>query len=302
MGKASLRQIRKVAKVKMKRMLQNIIPDAYYLHIKYRKRMKRALHLRNPRTFNEKMQWLKLHDRRQEYTTMVDKYEAKKYVAEMLGEKYIIPTLGVWDKFEEIDFSALPNRFVLKCTHDSGGLVICRDKKNFDKEDAKEKINNSLKQNYFYYGREWPYKHVKPRIIAEQYMEDSCGKGDLTDYKFHCYSGEVKAIQVISNRYGSTGMVNDFYTPDWKKYELKRGICANGTVEMECPEEIPELIRFAKRLAKNYPFIRVDFYIINHHIYFGELTLYPASGFTPFIPESFDELFGSWIRLPGIGS
>ena len=157
--------------------------DEAYLKFMYKLKMKRKLNLSDPQTFNEKLQWLKIYDRKPEYTTMVDKYEAKKYVADIIGEEYIIPTLGVWDRFEDIDFDELPDQFVLKCTHDSGGLVICRDKSKLDLKAAKKKINKSLKRNYYWIGREWPYKNVRPRIIAEKFMTDPTSD-DLQDYKF----------------------------------------------------------------------------------------------------------------------
>src|SRR4051812_46457707 len=163
----------------------NWLPDKIYLRMLYRIRMKKKLNWKNPKTFNEKLQWLKLHDRQQKYNSMVDKYEAKQYVSDRIGSEYIIPTYGVWDSFEEINFDMLPDQFVLKCTHDCGGLVICRDKNTFDIEKAREKITKCLKRNYYYHTREWPYKGVKPRVIAEKYMEDSSSVV-LKDYKFYC--------------------------------------------------------------------------------------------------------------------
>ena len=167
--------------------LLNCLPDSAYLKLVYRQSVGKKLNLKNPQTFNEKLQWLKLYDRRPEYTRMVDKYEAKRYVAERIGEEYIIPTFGVWDRFDDIDFERLPNQFVLKCTHDSGGLVVCRDKSRLDFQVARKKIEKSLKTNYYLHSREWPYKNVKPRIIAEQYMEDESTEGLLVlmDYKFY---------------------------------------------------------------------------------------------------------------------
>lgn len=166
----------------------------------YKYRFGTRLNLKNPKTFNEKIQWLKLYDRNPLYTTMVDKYEAKKYVASIIGEEYIIPTLGVWDKFDDIDFDKLPNQFVLKCTHDSGGLAVCKDKKVFDINAARKRINRSLKRNFYWIGREWPYKDVRPRIIAEQYMENSDGRTELSDYKFYCFNGKPEYCHVISDR------------------------------------------------------------------------------------------------------
>ena len=176
-------------------IVKNRLPDKYILKREYRLRMGIPLNLQNPQIFNEKLQWLKLYDRNPLYTTLVDKYAVKKWVSEKIGEQYVIPTLGIWEKFEDIDFDKLPNKFVLKCTHDSGGLVICKDKTKFDIESAKNKLNKSLKQNYYYSLREWPYKNVSPRIIAEKYMEDS-RDAELRDYKFYTFNGEPKFIQI----------------------------------------------------------------------------------------------------------
>ena len=180
--------------------LFRILPDEIAIKKEFKAAMGYPLNLKNPRTFNEKIQWLKLHDRKPIYTKMVDKYEAKKYVATIIGDEYIIPTLGVWDHFDNIDFDSLPNQFVLKCTHDSGGLVICRDKETFDRENAKRILNRYLKRKYFYIHREWPYKNVKPRIIAEQYMEDSITH-DLRDYKISTFNGTAKALFVFCKPY-----------------------------------------------------------------------------------------------------
>jgi len=276
----------------------NWMTDEQYLKMRYRLRFKEKLDLDNPKTFNAKLQWLKLYSHHPEHTTMVDKYEAKKYVADLIGEDKIIKCLGVWEKFDDIDFDKLPERFVLKCTHDSGGLVICKDKSKLDKAAARKKINKSLKVNYYMRGREWPYKNVKPRIIAEEYMEDCAGKGDLTDYKLHFFNGECKAIMVSCNRYSAGGLDNDYFTPEWKHFDFTRGTSHNAAVPPERPEQLDELIRLGKILAGDYPFVRIDFYVINGDIYFGEITFYPASGFNPFNPPEWDEIYGNWIRLP----
>lgn len=274
------------------------LPDRMYLKVLYYATMHKKLELTSPQTFNEKLQWLKLYDHNPEYTKMVDKYEAKKYAADRLGKQHIIPTLGVYDRFEDIDFDALPDRFVLKCTHDSGGLVIVKDKHTFDRAAAKVKIKRSLNSNYYYTGREWPYKNVKPRIIAEQYMEDFDGSGDLTDYKIHCYSGEPKAIQVISNRYGPGEMRNDYFDLNWVNYGLQRGHYTNSNMEVKKPAQMNEILALSRILSANIPFLRVDFYVINNKVYFGEMTFFPASGFRKFTPEFFDAMFGEWITLP----
>ena len=276
--------------------LFNWMSDETYLKIAYRSLMGKKLDLKNPKTFNEKLQWLKLYDRKPIYTTMVDKYEAKKYVASIIGEQYIIPTLGVWDKFEDIDFDKLPNQFVLKCTHDSGGLVICRDKSKFDIQAAREKINKSLKRNYFWQGREWPYKNVKPRIIAEKYMEDSQTK-DLKDYKFMCFNGKVNCSFVCTERHTNTGLKVTFYDRNWKIMPFERHYPRSKT-PISKPLNYDKMMELAEILSKDISFIRVDFYSVQEKIYFGELTFYPGSGFEEFSPFIWDKKIGDWIKLP----
>ena len=276
--------------------LLNWMPDRLYLKILFRLRMGYPLDLNNPKTFNQKLQWLKLYDRKPEYTMMVDKYEVKKYVAERIGEQHIIPTLGVWDRFDDIDFDKLPNQFVLKCTHDSGGLVICRDKSTLNFDAAKEKIESSLKSNYFWGGREWPYKNVKPRIIAEQYMQDGV-REDLPVYKFFCFDGEPKIIQVIQNDKQSNESI-DYFDTQWQMLELKQNFPNSGT-PIKKPESLDILLNLVRRLASvKKSFIRVDLYEVNDIIYFSEYTFFSDNGLTKFTPESWDRVLGEWTTLP----
>ncbi len=259
--------------------------------------MGKKLDLKDPKTFNEKLQWLKLYDRNPEYTKMVDKYEVKKYVADIIGEEYIIPTLGVWDKFEDIDFAALPDQFVLKCTHDSGGLVICRDKSKLDIEEAKKKITSSLKTNYYYQGREWQYKRVKPCIIAEKYMVDESGY-ELKDYKFFAFDGKSRAMFIASDR-NTPGEETkfDFYDMDFNLLPFTNGHPNSGK-SIQKPETFDKMRELSEKLSKGIPQLRVDFYDVNGHIYFGELTFYHWGGMMPFDPEEWDHKFGEWIKLP----
>ncbi|MBQ4131506.1 MAG: glycosyl transferase [Clostridia bacterium] len=274
-----------------------VLPDKTHIKMRFKLKTGKKLNLENPQTFNEKLQWLKLYDRKHIYTTMVDKYEVKQYIAERIGEEYIIPTLGVWDSFDDIDFDALPNQFVLKCTHDSGGLVICKDKNTFDKAAAKEKIEKSLKRNYFLIHREWPYKNVKRRIIAEKYMEDS-KTSELRDYKFFCFDGVVRAMFIATERQKAGEEVKfDFYDADGKHLELRQGH-PNATVCPEKPKTFDEMKRLAEKLSKGIPQVRVDFYEVNGKVYFGELTFSHFAGMVPFEPEEWDYTFGSWIELP----
>ena len=277
--------------------LFNSMDDEKYLKLMFRARMGKKLNLKNPQTFNEKIQWLKLYDRKPEYSSMVDKYEAKKYVADKIGEEYIIPTLGVWNSFDEIDFSSLPNQFVLKCTHDSGGLVICRDKTNFNIEEARRIINKSLNNNYYLWGREWPYKDVKHRIIAEVYMEDH-QSSELRDYKFFCFGGVARCFKVDFDRFIEHHA--NYYDVEGNVLNFGETICPPiYSRNIEMPKTISKMQKFAEELSKDIPFLRVDFYDADGQLYFGELTFYPASGMGTFTSDEWDQLLGSWINLGG---
>lgn len=278
--------------------VSSLISDELYLKAYYYNIFGKKLNLQEPRTFNEKLQWLKLYDRQPKYTAMVDKYMAKKYVADIIGEKYIIPTYGIWEKFDDIDFEILPKQFVIKCTHDSAGLVIVEDKKFFNAEDAKKKINYCLNRNFYYSGREWPYKNCKPRIIIEKYM--SCVDKDLPDYKIHCFNGEPRLILVCRNRFKKTGMTEDFFSEKWEHLSVVRSNHPNSPKEIEKPVLLEEMLELAKKLSVNIPFLRVDFYTVDGKIYFGELTFFPASGLEKYEPEEWDETFGDWLTLPAL--
>lgn len=281
--------------------------DKYFLKIKYYVNFERWPDLDNPQTFSEKIQWLKLYNRRPEYVQMVDKVEAKKYVAKVIGDEYIIPTLGIYDNVEDIDFESLPNQFVLKCTHDSGGIVICKEKSSLDISRTKKKLEKGLKRNFYWQTREWPYKNVKPRIIAEQYMNDSCDKAkdveafnskneQLKDYKFFCFNGNPQYCQVISDR--GICMSIDFFDKEWihqpfhepKEFPFSKK-------EVKKPFNYKLMIDLAQKLSDGHPFIRVDFYEIHGKVYFGELTFYPTSGVGGFSPEEWDVYFGELIEL-----
>jgi hypothetical protein len=265
--------------------------------MEYKAMMGKKLNLRNPQTFNEKIQWLKLHDRKPIYTTMVDKYAAKEYVANIIGEQYIIPTLGVWDNPDDIDFNALPDQFVLKVTHDSGGLVICRDKSTLNVEEAKKKLRNSLNMNYYKVHREWPYRDVPKRIIAEQYMEDS-DTSELRDYKFFSFDGVVKALFIASDRQDPTTDTKfDFFDADFRHLPFTNGHPNADSIPAR-PECFEEMKTLAEKLSKGIPHLRVDFYEVNGKVYFGELTFTHWSGLVPFDPESWDKQFGDWIKIP----
>ncbi len=274
-----------------------LFSDKRFLQIKFRLEMGQKLDLDNPKTFNEKLQWLKLYNRKSEYTTMVDKYAVKDYVANIIGKEHIIPTLGLWNSVDEIDWDTLPNQFVLKTTHGGGGggVVICKDKATFDKKKARKTLQKSLDGDIYLNYREWPYKDVPKRIIAEEFMTNN-GK-DLEDYKIHCFNGEPKFILVCSNRYGKGAMIDDFYTPEWELMDVRRPGHPKSKKASEAPKLLNQMLELAKILSKDIPFLRVDFYIIQGKIYFGELTFFPASGMSKFEPEEWDYTFGNHLKL-----
>lgn len=273
--------------------------DRAYLKFVYRIKVNKKLDLDNPRRFNEKLQWLKLYDRRPEYTQMVDKYLVRDYIAKKIGAKYLIPLLGVWDSVEEINFSNLPMQFVLKCNHDSQGLVICKDKNKLNIELVKQKLKKALKKNFYYLTKEWPYKNVKPKIIAEKYMEDD--SGELKDYKVLCFNGEPKIIEVHRGRFEGNH-TEDNYDIEWNKTEInqkKSGLPTSDEKE-EKPEVLPEMLSLSKKLAYGISHVRIDWYIVKNKLYFGEITFFDGSGFDEFEPDKWNEIMGDWINLESI--
>lgn len=282
-----------------KTKISHLISDKAFLKMQYKSIFGKKLDLKNPKTFNEKLQWLKLYDRNPEYCKLVDKYEVKSYIAETIGDQYLIPTLGIWDKFEDIDFDSLPNQFVLKCTHDSGSTVICRDKASFDVKSAKKKLSKKLGMNLFWHGRERPYKNIKPRILAEAYMEDA-KTSELRDYKFFCFNGEVKALFIATDRQKEGEEVKfDFFDPDFNWLPFKQGH-PNATVKPEKPICFEEMKILAAKLSRGIPHVRVDFYEVNGKVYFGEMTFFHFCGFVPFDPPEWDLKLGEWINLENI--
>lgn len=272
--------------------------DERYLKMRYSLSFGRKLDLKNPKTYNEKLQWLKLYDRRPEYTTMVDKYAAKDYVTSIVGEEHVIPTYGVWNRVEDIDWDNLPNQFVLKTTHDSGGIVICRDKSKLDIKAAMDKLKRGLESDFYYEGREWPYKNVPHRIIAEEYVESDSETNDLPDYKFFCFDGEVKAMFIATERQKEGEDVKfDYFSPQFEPLPFKQSH-EHATVLPAKPKHFEEMKEVAAKLSKGKPQVRVDLYEVGDRVLFGELTFFHFSGFAPFYPEKWDEIFGEWILLP----
>ena len=276
------------------------LPDAIYLKLLYRFKMGHRLDLKDPHTFTEKIQWLKLYNRKPEYTTMVDKYAVKQYVANIIGEEHIIPTLGVWDRPEDIDWDSLPNQFVLKTTHGGGGggVVICKDIATFDKTTAIAKLKESTASDIYSGLREWPYKNVPKRIIAEKFMapEKSPAPNDLPDYKFFCFNGKVRFFKVDFGRFVEHHA--NYYSPEGELLEFgEQGLEPDPSYPIELPNNLRDMIALAEILSKNEPFLRVDFYNVNGKIFFGELTFYPASGLGKWTTEEADMKIGKYLKL-----
>ncbi|MGI5977402.1 MAG: ATP-grasp fold amidoligase family protein [Candidatus Limivicinus sp.] len=274
--------------------LTDHMSDEAFLKKKFKLIFGYDLDLDNPKTFNEKLQWLKLYNRRPEYTMMVDKYKVRDYIKEKLGEEYLIPLLGVWDDPDEIDFDSLPSQFVLKTNHDSGGICICKDKSQLNVKKVKQKLKKSLSRDYYMSGREWPYKNIPRKIICEKYMEDESGSG-LTDYKVLCFNGEPKLIELHRGRF-SGHHTQDFYDTDWNLTEYSQIDSPGSGMELRKPEFSDEMIRLSRILAENIPHVRVDWYYVNGQLYFGELTFFDASGFSAFAGNQDLEL-GKMIKL-----
>lgn len=273
-----------------------LFTDEAYLKALFRLKMGYRLDLKNPKTYSEKLMWLKLYDHNPEYTKLVDKYAVKEIVAKKIGNQYVIPTYGIWERPEDVEWDKLPDRFVLKTTHGGGntGVVICKDKSTFDKDKAIEKLNRSLKQDIYRSLREWPYKNVPRRIIAEEFIE---GEGnDLPDYKFFCFDGEVKALFVGTER--ATGNVKfDYFDADFNHLDLVQTHPMSGR-QIEKPACFNEMKEIAGKLSQGFPHVRIDLYEVKGRIFFGEYTFYHHGGCVPFHPKKWDDIFGSWIKLP----
>lgn len=274
----------------------NHLPDKVYLAILYRANLNKKLNWDNPKTYNEKLQWLKLYDRNPIYCTMVDKYEAKQYVSDRIGSEYVVPCLGgPWTRFEEIDFSALPDQFVLKTTHDCGGVYICKDKNTFDHKKALTFLNKHLKRNYYLHCREWPYKNVHPRIFAEKYISDEINEV-LPVYKILCFSGKPRIIQAITNDKQKDESI-DYFDINWNYLDLRQNF-PNSEIIPGRPKNLEKMLEIASILSEDHAFIRIDLYEANGNVYFSEYTFYSDAGFAKFDPEEWDEILGSWISLP----
>lgn len=272
----------------------NDMSDEELVKRMYQCKMGKPLNLENPKSYTEKLQWLKLYDRQPIYTQMVDKVAAKKLIEERIGKQYVVPTIGEWDCFKNIDFNELPNKFILKCTHDSGSYCICRDKNTFDKKSARRKLTRSLNRNYYLTRREWPYKDVPHKIIAEELLEDISGQA-LVDYKYFCFNGEPKVMYIAAD--AAKVPTTDFFDMHYEHLPIRMRD-PNAKVVPEKPAQFDEMKRIASILSEGIPHLRVDFYIVNNHLYVGEMTFFHMGGFAKIYPEEWDKKMGDWIILP----
>ena len=294
MNNIIIRKIQRVLAISVWSKFAPYVSDKTFLKVKFRLLMGYKLNLNEPKTFNEKLQWLKLNDIHPEYTSMVDKVEAKKYVASQVGSRYIIPTLGVWDSVDDIDWASLPKQFVVKATNDSGGIVVCKDKSTLDIKKAKAKLRGLGGRDYTLTSKEYPYRDVPHRFIAEEYMEDESGY-ELKDYKIFCFDGKPRFLFVATGRQQNDTRF-DFYDTEFNHLPVLNGH-PNADVWPLKPENFEEMLDVASKLSKGLTHVRVDLYNVNGRIYFGELTFFHWSGMVPFEPREWDETFGSYINL-----
>lgn len=279
--------------------LSLILSDKQFIELKYLYKFRKKLNLENPKTFNEKIQWRIIHDRKNIYTQLADKYLVREYVKNKIGENYLIKILGVYKDPSEVEYDKLPNRFVMKCNHDAGSVIICLDKKKFDINKVNKKLNFFLKRNFYYFSREWHYKNIKPLIICEEFKpifeKDRFGNELPEDYKLHCFNGEVKFLEVQFNRFDGKRRIN-IYDPDWNLLEFKMG-SKNVNYYVEKPIQLEEMKKLARILSREFDYCRVDFYISEEKVYFGEITFTPCSGFDKFQPKEWDYKIGQMWEL-----
>lgn len=271
----------------------NWMSDESYIKLAYKNTFGKKLDLNNPISFNEKLQWLKLYDRKREYITYVDKFAVREYIEKTIGKDYLIPLIGVYESVDVIPWGELPNSFVLKCTHGSGCNIICKDKNHLNIQEAKNKLNRWMKTNYFWNCREWPYKNVKPRIVCEEFITDKETTPD--DYKVLCFNGKAKLIMVHIDRYGDHKLDN--YDRHWNKTTLAKDGPMSDSVYKK-PKQFDNMIRLSEILASNMSHARIDWFIVRDKLLFGEITLYEAGGFDHFDNKQDDDTLGSWIDLP----
>lgn len=278
-----------------RRNVLNVLSDKLYLKLLFYLKMNKKLNLKKPETFNEKLQWIKLYDRNPIYTIMADKFASKRFISKKIGEEYIVKLLGgPWYSFDEIDFEMLPESFVLKTNHDSGGVMLCKDKKNFDKDKARSFFEQHLNNKYYYSSREWPYKNIRPCIFAEELLDD--GSGDaIYDYKFFCFNGEPKIMYLSRDK--SEEPRTDFFDMEYNHLNMRMRD-KNSDIPPEKPDNFEEMKCLSRKISKNIPHVRVDFYTIGEKIYLGETTFFHCGGFVSIQPKEWENILGSWIELP----
>lgn len=293
--KKGIRNPRLIALKLLNTKLARVLSDKIFINLEYRLKMKKKLNLNSPKTYNEKLQYLKLYDRKEEYTDLVDKIKVRDYIEKEIGSEYLIPVYGFWNSYEEIDFNKLPKSFVLKPNHTSGDVFICHDKSKINHKDLKKEIKRWLKRKYYWVHREWPYKNIEPQIYAEKLMKDN-EYDELLDYKFFCFDGKPELMYVASERHSDSGPKFDFFDLDFKRLDIVNGY-PNSEAKIEKPRNFEKMIQLARQLSINKKHVRVDFYECNGNIYFGELTFYHFSGATAFVPEKWDYILGDKIKL-----
>lgn len=299
-GKKILKNPKRIVRYLGARGLLNWLPDDVYLKIFYYSETNQKLNLDEPKTFNEKLQWLKLYDRNPNYSRYVDKYAVRSYISEVIGEEYLMPLIAVYDSVDEIDWNSLPNRFVLKCTHGSGGNIICTNKEKLNISDAKKKLKKWMKRNWYWLGREWPYKQVKPRIICEEFIDQDDGD-ELRDYRFFCFNGEPKFITVDFSITNKKKTRRNLYDLDWNLMDAEISYPKELDFKVKKPEKLDEMINLSKKISANIPHVRVDFYYIKNKIIFGEMTFYHQNGLGQIRPPEFNYKVGSWLKLSDKG-
>jgi len=276
-------------------VLAHVLPSKWFISLKYRVIFHRWINWKAPEAFTEKLQWMKLYDFRPEYVDMVDKVKVKQYIKEKIGEEYVIPTFGVWKSEKDIDFDALPEKFVLKCNHDSGTVVVCPDKSALDHDEARRVMGRALRTNYYLRGREKPYKYVEHRIFAEQFLQDD-SMSELLDYKFFCFDGEPRVFKINFDK--DTEFHANYYDMDMNLLPFGEVMPAPAPRIFTKPDNYDKMVEIVRTLSAGFPFVRVDLYNVGGKIYFGELTLYPTSGFGPFNDLGWDLKLGGWLKLP----
>ena len=275
-----------------------LFSDERYLKTRYRLIFRKPLDLNNPVSYSEKLQWLKLYYHRPEFTAMADKVKVKQYVAERIGEEYVVPLLGVWDKPEHIEWEKLPKKFVLKTNHDGGnyGVVICRNIETFDKKKAIKRLRKSLKRDTFLLGREWPYKNIERKVFAEQYIEDDA-VDDLPEYKFFCFDGKAKMVNVVTERQSPSGVKFDYFDEHFNHLDLKNEY-PHAAKPPKKSESFDLMKSLAEEMSVGIPDVRVDFFEAGGRVYFSEFTFFNGGGLVVFQPQEYDYTLGQYIQLP----